>query len=211
MITISPRYLLLNRLPTSIYFQQAGHDHRWEVRPGKLVPLHWPNCKAARMISMSLSMGNHYSWSEPFKLDEMGEQYIKIFHLDDTSGSSASHSWKQENIVNVEKRLDGATVIITFSPKNSSLYPYRISNSTAEQVTFWQVENTKTRHVIPPGSTVDYFWDSPNKPRKIQVRVANTKFDRVIELDAISKYSSKSDKLKAEVYATGPTKGNTNK
>lgn len=198
MVTITPRYLLLNRLPTSLFFQQANYDHRWEVKPQKMLPLHWPSCKGEQHISISLSMGNHYSWSEPFSLTEMGEQYIKIFHSDDMN---------LENIINVDKRMDGATVIVTFSPKNPSLYPYRISNATAEEVTFCQLENDHVTHSLPPGSTVDYFWDNPTKPRKIRVRVAHTKFDKIIELDGLRKYSSRSNHVEAEVYATGPTKG----
>ncbi len=58
----------------------------------------------------------------------LGEFYMKV--VEEPS--------KKENVIRIDKRMEGATVFIFFRPKSEEMYPYRICNQTQYTMVFWQ-------------------------------------------------------------------------
>lgn len=62
MITVGPRFLLVNKMGQTLYYQQVGNDKRFTLGSGEILPFHWPNNKAAKNLSISLDLGGIWRW-----------------------------------------------------------------------------------------------------------------------------------------------------
>jgi len=162
-ITITPRYVVINRLPESISLAEEGSIKEINAMPDALLPLYGLRCVDKKNLIMKL--GQTSRWSQPFSIDNVGQLYIKV----------------QKNnvgqvLVKVTMLLEDATMFIHIEDANNQ-WPYSIKNYTDEEFYIYQInpninadgEVVKRETVykpiyyrVPPKSVMPYAYDYPN-------------------------------------------------
>ena len=194
LVTISPRYLLVNKSKEIIYYQQAGNDQRFTLNIDQIAPYHFIDRKGTKQLSISMDLGNKWRWSGGFPLGNIGSFYVNLIHI----------STNEIYFMRVDISVDRGTIIIIFRPKSKAIAPYRIENMCKEPISFWQDNVDEIIHNLEPSKSVYYAYDEITKPHYIYIKNDEYQFKHRYSLDKIKKHNS--SKLSVEVFPDGPTK-----
>ena len=131
-----------------------------------------------------------WQWSYPFRINEAGEQILRMKGVD---GTDTTH------LIPVYVSVKGASTLVIFGKEEDAIAPYRIENSSTS-VTMHVVQKGMGSEVpwetIAPGSSLDYAWDAPLKPHRLKVcmehrRVQGVFFSRVIKEYSLDEIQSR--------------------
>lgn len=162
-ITITPRYVVINRLLESISLAEEGSIKEINTMPDALLPLYGLRCVDKKNLIMKL--GQTSRWSQPFCIDNVGQLYIKV-----------QKSNIGQVLVKVTMLLEDATMFVHIENANNQ-WPYSIKNYTDEEFYIYQTnpninadgEIVKRDTVykpiyyrVPPKSVMPYAYDYPN-------------------------------------------------
>jgi vacuolar protein sorting-associated protein 13A/C len=201
VITISPRFILQNRMQEDLSFGQAGNLSPQLLKANStvsLIKLRTDPDHDDYQLSVRLSnmLG---SWSNPFSITEMGSIHLKLGRI----GSLT------EDLIRVDISIEKATIFIAFS-REEGKWPFRIENHTPVNVCYFQM-GSKKQYVVVPGESQSYAWDYPSHENKNLVIEVNEK-QRAIEISQLGpllpfKYTSGNKRgiMAMELVAEGPT------
>lgn len=82
LLTLVPRYLLINRLDAPLEFSQAGCAELWTgiLRPGEEAPFYWPWADRKKCIQARIASSDKgaWQWSCDLPVDSVGELHLKL-------------------------------------------------------------------------------------------------------------------------------------
>ncbi|KAI5298321.1 hypothetical protein KEM55_003539, partial [Ascosphaera atra] len=185
VITITPRFILKNKLQEDLIAREPGSSNIINLRPGDLVPLHFLREDTDGQLCLSFpGLNNH--WSAPFYLSDLGSVYVKLSKLN-----------QSQRLLKVELLMEGATIFMHISAETAN-WPYSIRNESDTDVMFYQanpnmdddddIDNDSNfkpiRYRLPARSIMPYAWDYPASKNKNLVVVCRGK-ERYIRLAEI--------------------------
>ncbi|KAG5420157.1 VPS13 [Candida metapsilosis] len=162
-ITITPRYVVINRLQENVSLAEEGSIKEINAIPDALLPLYGLRCVEKKNLIMKL--GQTSRWSQPFCIDNVGQLYIKV-----------QKSNVGQVLVKVTMLLEDATMFIHIEDANNQ-WPYSIKNYTDEEFYIYQnnpninadgeivKRDTVYKPIyyrVPPKSVMPYAYDYPN-------------------------------------------------
>ncbi|CAN0371440.1 unnamed protein product, partial [Ascophyllum nodosum] len=164
VLTLVPRYVLVNALPDALEFTQAGCGGRLKgvLPPGSRQAFHWPFANQRRALSVrfqsnaaGLAEGDEWLWSGDLKLDTIGEVAVKLRAASRRgsahggSGSGGGNGISKEYIARVKLALVGATVTVVFERQDLRWPPYRIDNLTSLGIRYRQALSSSDATKVP--------------------------------------------------------------
>lgn len=127
VITISPRYIVKNNLDDEIECRVFKVTESLIIPPNKYAPLY--DLFGLDQLLMSLKTKNIFDeWSSPFNFNNLGKVFVKLMKV----------SLKAEILLRIDIVMEGPTIFISVS-KETSMWPYRIDNSSDVDVVVYQM------------------------------------------------------------------------
>ncbi|KAI5287431.1 hypothetical protein KEM54_006005 [Ascosphaera aggregata] len=185
VITITPRFILRNKLGEDLIAREPGSSTIINLRPGDLVPLHFLHRDAEKQLCLSFpGLNNH--WSSPFFIYDLGSIFVKL-----------SKGNQSQKLLKVDILMEGATIFLHISLETSH-WPFSMRNESDTEFTFYQADPNMEedeeidddssfkpiRYRLPPRSIMPYAWDYPASRNKSLVLVCRGK-ERYIRLAEI--------------------------
>eukprot|EP00026_Physarum_polycephalum_P000020 Phypoly_transcript_00020.p1 GENE.Phypoly_transcript_00020~~Phypoly_transcript_00020.p1 ORF type:complete len:3396 (+),score=660.90 Phypoly_transcript_00020:132-10319(+) len=144
-------------------------DDIFTLQPNEIMAFHWPNGKRkTKRLRAQVDLGDFYSWSGGFPLDQVAEYVIKMKNLRTVNNP----------LTDVCVRMDVSDTdfsnYITFAEPDPENPPFRIENDTPLTLSFAQRRTENKAEIkskkftaddftdkIPPRATVNYALDEP--------------------------------------------------
>ena len=185
VVTVTPRFILKNKMTEEINFREAGSSNLTTLKPGQLQPIHFMRQAPEKQLCLCFP-GVNNQWSSPFNISNVGMTHVKI----------ARHGQRQK-LIRVEIIMEDATIFLHISVE-SKHWPYSIRNESDTEFLFFQAnpnvdedeEEDKgsgwrpVRYKLPPRSIMPYAWDFPAAKSKELVLTSGGK-ERYVKLAEI--------------------------
>lgn len=205
-LIISPRFVLVNQLGTSIQYKQQGTPIEFRVLPGDCSPVHWANIGLPKKLSIRIQQAG-WMWSGGFSLDHAGDLFLKLRHRDRgiTKIVRADICHSAEH--GTEK------IILRSNPEEFT--PYRLENCSLETLTIRQKGVLDQQDILKPYCCINYTWDEPSLSHNITIECPGGLLVGRFDLDKVGLKSSVSlkDRLSGRlktlsifIHAEGPLK-----
>ena len=214
LITILPKYLLINKLKPGnhLHFRQSESSFGYLLPAnGVLLPFHWYHSPTSSSSSAStpsslpssfaklltVTLPHLYSWSPPFKIDEIHKFTLKIHKRDEEDIDKqlfpdldhSSIPSLQYIRVAVELYQNTSSFLISFNElEEQSMIHYIIENCTCYDINYYQLDFPDYKSAIKPYSTVDYIFDIPNNCTTITVELDCFEFKKDFNFNKLKKY-----------------------
>ena len=174
LITVVPRYILVNRLEVPLEFSQGTSvDASLGVlQPHDETPFHWPwsDKKKQLQVRTASTSGVECQWSGEFPIDAVGELHVKLRK----AGSLPND--KRILILRVNIELVQASIMVAFSVQDPEWPPYRVENLTSYPIRYRQTATSLLTGLgtavgeydyLPPNASAAYAWDAPTSAVKV--------------------------------------------
>ena len=184
VVTLSPRFVLKNRLTEDILVREPGSAALFTLKPQALQPLHFLQKSAVKQLSLCFP-GVNNQWSSQFNISNVGTTHVKI-----------AKAGQRQKLIRVEILIEGATLFLHISAETKN-WPFSMRNESDTEFMFYQAnpniddDNVEDRsgwrpirYRLPPRSIMPYAWDYPAAKQKELVINANGK-DRHVKLAEI--------------------------
>ena len=184
VVTVTPRFILKNRMSESIEFREAGSSKGTSLKPAELVPLHFVRCTPELQVYLRFP-GENNQWSSPFAIVNVGMTHVKL----------AKHGQRQQ-LVRAEIIMEEATIFIHISMETKH-WPFSMRNESDMEFLFFQsnpnLEEDEEdehgdwkpiRYKLPRRSIMPYAWDYPAARNKELILVCGNK-ERYVKLAEI--------------------------
>lgn len=166
VVTISPRFLVKNRLSEDIQIREPGSSDATTLKPGELHPLRFLKQNTGQQLCLCFP-GVNNQWSSPFDIANTGSVHIKI-----------AKSGERQKLIRIEILMEGAVVFLHLSMETKH-WPFSIRNESSQEFLFWQANPNvdedeedrssgwkPVRYRLPPRSIMPYAWDYPASKNK---------------------------------------------
>eukprot|EP00884_Botryococcus_braunii_P017936 jgi/Botrbrau1/4826/Bobra.0325s0040.1 len=159
VVTISPRYIILNGTAEPLQYGQRDGKHVWEISPNVQAPFYWEAANGKQEMCIRPTR-DKWRWSGAFEVEQIGDFGVRV-----TSPNGHTH-----RILTVSVSPYGASFQITLRGEKGQP-PYRIDN---------RCENIKIRfqqrdiwpdvwELVSPGQSQEYAWDEILLPHRLRV------------------------------------------
>lgn len=193
-ITITPRFILMNKTGSVIYYKQTGTDQIYPIDNEEITAVNWKD-GFSQSISISLDASGKWTWSGGLSYSKLETSYIKLTKVTDY----------KEYFIRIDIEERNSTIVACLHEKTNEFSPYRIENLTKQTLTFWQNNNIKLTHIVESGKYVHYVFDEPSKKHKIVVSPPNLKNVVRCNVDKV-KVHAKLDGIIIRTVTDGPTR-----
>ncbi|GAB7364086.1 hypothetical protein MBLNU230_g4638t1 [Neophaeotheca triangularis] len=184
VVTISPRFVVKNRLSEEIQIREPGSSESATLKPSDLHPLRFMKQATGQQLCLCFP-GINNSWSSPFNIADMGSVHVKL-----------AKSGERQKLIRVEILMEGATIFLHLSNETKH-WPFSMRNESDETFLFWQANPNideeeedcgsgwkPIRYRLPARSIMPYAWDYPATKNKNLIISANGK-ERHVKLAEI--------------------------
>ncbi|KAF8846387.1 vacuolar protein sorting-associated protein 13 [Paxillus ammoniavirescens] len=181
VITISPRFLLKNDLPSAIQFREykGGPRGRAVLEPGERSPLQIIRTGEEKLLTIAYT-GLNVRWSAPINLQDIGTVHLRV--------PSASDG-DQMGVVIADIKIDGSTIFVTFLEAEE--WPFEIENECGYTVSICQWDSSRNevdavkssipRYKLAPRSVTQYAWDQPAaREKKLMLMINDAR--RIVDI-----------------------------
>lgn len=208
IVTLTPRFIIHNKLKADIFFKDSGSASPILVKPGALKPLHFLANKDKKQLLASFS---GTAWSSPFPIENIGRNYLRMYK-NDTDYSLLQISVLLEDAT-LFLHIEDASTTWPFSIRNFTEHTFKVYQSNPyidETGVETQHENpfTPIEYMITPKSVMPYAWDFPAAPLKELVFTINGNERRILLAEIGNLQPMKIDDsavIDLNVVADGPT------
>ncbi|KAI7898920.1 uncharacterized protein BX663DRAFT_555462 [Cokeromyces recurvatus] len=177
VVTITPRYILKNKMSVGLKFCEFGMEDVSEIAAGQKMVLYQTSHSHVRWLCLQLQHLEN-TWSSPVDIQEIGKTFVKVDKEDRTI----------PYLVRVSVHIKDSTLFITFNEDDD--WPYYIVNNSSVDVQFRQKpidfedydlkKSQKKAFQEPrlfnlaPGEKLKYSWDIPiAKEKRLQLFVGD--------------------------------------
>jgi len=184
VVTISPRFVVKNKLTEEIQIREPGSSNAVTLTPGQLYPLRFLKQATGQQLTLCFP-GVNNSWSSPFDIAKVGSVHVKL-----------AKTGERQKLVRVEILMENATIFLHLSLETKH-WPFSMRNESDQEFLFWQAnpnvdddEEDRTsgwkpiRYRLPARSIMPYAWDYPATKNKNLIISANGK-ERHVKLAEI--------------------------
>ena len=185
VVTITPRFILKNRLSEEIQVREPGSSDMWKLKPGDLQPLYFMRQAPEKQLCLCFT-GVNNQWSSPFNIANTGRTHLKL----------AKHGQRQK-LIRIEIILEDSTIFLHISVETKH-WPFSMRNESDTEFLFFQANPNiaedeeddqgsgwkPIRYKLPPRSIMPYAWDYPASKNKELVLTSGGK-ERYIKLAEI--------------------------
>ena len=184
VITVTPRFLVKNRLSEDIQIREPGSSDATSLKPGELHPLRFLKQSTGQQLCVCFP-GLNNSWSSPFDIANTGSVHVKL-----------AKSGERQKLIRVEILTEGAMIFLHLSIETKH-WPFSIRNESSQEYLFWQANPNidedeedrssgwkPVRYRLPPRSIMPYAWDYPASKNKNLILSASGK-ERHVKLAEI--------------------------
>ncbi|KAM5453804.1 Vacuolar protein sorting-associated protein 13 [Microsporum audouinii] len=181
IVTVSPRFILENRLDEELVAREPGSPNVITLKPGDLVPLHFLRQSAENQLCFCFP-GVNNQWSSLFNIADLGITHVKLAKAN-----------QRQRLLKVEILMEGATIFLRISME-AVHWPFSMKNESDAEFIFFQAnpnisedEDDRSttwrpiRYRLPPRSIMPYAWDYPAAKNKSLVLLCRGK-ERYIKL-----------------------------
>ncbi|KAM5440634.1 Vacuolar protein sorting-associated protein 13 [Microsporum canis] len=181
IVTVSPRFILENRLDEELVAREPGSSNVITLKPGDLVPLHFLRQSAENQLCFCFP-GVNNQWSSLFNIADLGITHVKLAKAN-----------QRQRLLKVEILMEGATIFLRISME-AVHWPFSMKNESDAEFIFFQAnpnisedEDDRSttwrpiRYRLPPRSIMPYAWDYPAAKNKSLVLLCRGK-ERYIKL-----------------------------
>ncbi|KAK1084571.1 Vacuolar protein sorting-associated protein 13 [Friedmanniomyces endolithicus] len=196
VVTITPRFIVKNRLTEEIQIREPGSSDFATLKPGELHPLRFLKQSTGQQLCLCFpgSTGQQLclcfpgvsnKWSSPFDIANMGSVHVKL-----------AKAGERQKLIRVEILMESAMIYLHLSLETKH-WPFSIRNESDQEFFFWQAnpnvdedEEDRTsgwkpiKYRLPPRSIMPYAWDYPATKNKNLVINAHGK-ERHVKLAEI--------------------------
>ncbi|GJN91455.1 hypothetical protein Rhopal_004478-T1 [Rhodotorula paludigena] len=207
VITLCPRFIVKNNFDSDLRLRELGSTNEVVVGAEKRHQVGF--LRSGQAPQLVLSFPGSRLWSAPFKLQDIGQNYVRV----PVSGDN-------ERLVRVDAVLEGPCIFIRLDPEKGQ-WPFLLRNDSDYPIEFWQAEpeglppNAKReprRHYhLAPNSKKPYAWDFPADDQR-QLRISVGGRERLVnplEIGALVPFRFKHEGhtavLSIDVRAEGST------
>ena len=166
VVTITPRFLVKNRLAEDIQIREPGSSDATTLKPAESHPLRFLKQNTGQQLCLCFP-GINNQWSSPFDIANTGSVHIKI-----------AKSGERQKLIRIEIMMEGAMIFLNLSMETKH-WPFSIRNESSQEFLFWQAnpnvdedEEDRSsgwkpiRYRLPPRSIMPYAWDYPASKNK---------------------------------------------
>ncbi|WPH02225.1 vacuolar protein sorting-associated protein 13 [Acrodontium crateriforme] len=184
VVTITPRYLVKNKLAEEIQIREPGSSEATTLKSGELYPLRFMKQSTGQQLCLCFP-GVNNSWSSPFDIANVGSVHVKL-----------AKSGERQKLIRVEILMEQAMIFLHLSLETKH-WPFSIRNESDQEFLFWQAnpnvdedEEDRSsgwkpiRYRLPPRSIMPYAWDYPSTKNKNLILSGNKK-ERHVKLAEI--------------------------
>ncbi|KAK3069505.1 Vacuolar protein sorting-associated protein 13, partial [Teratosphaeriaceae sp. CCFEE 6253] len=184
VITITPRFIVKNRMAEEIQIREPGSSDFATLKPGELHPLRFLKQTTGQQLCLCFP-GVSNKWSSPFDMANVGSVHVKL-----------AKAGERQKLIRVEILMENAMIYLHLSLETKH-WPFSIRNESDQEFFFWQAnpnvdedEEDRTsgwkpvKYRLPSRSIMPYAWDYPSTKNKNLVINANGK-ERHVKLAEI--------------------------
>ena len=185
IVTITPRFILKNKMTEEINFREPGSSDVKTLKPNELLPLHFMRQAPEKQLCLCFP-GVNNQWSAPFNIANVGRTHVKL-----------ARQGQRQQLIRIDTILEDATLFLHISIETKH-WPFSIRNESNTEFLFYQAnpnlgedeEEDKgsgwkpIRYRLPPRSVMPYAWDYPAAKNKELVLTAAGR-ERYIKLAEI--------------------------
>lgn len=184
VVTITPRFIVKNRLSEEIQIREPGSPDFATLRAGELHPLRFLKQTTGQQLTLCFP-GVSNKWSSAFDIANVGSVHVKL-----------AKAGERQKLIRVEILMEGATIFLHLSMETNH-WPFSMRNESDQEFFFWQAnpnvdedEEDRTsgwkpiKYRLPPRSIMPYAWDYPATRNKNLILNANGK-ERHVKLAEI--------------------------
>ena len=166
VVTIAPRYILVNSLNTGLNVRQHNTtEHIFSITPGARSPIYWINGDLPEEIQILLEDSDllgceKWLWSQAFPMSVTGA--VTIVCESETRGV---------RYVRVNSLVDGISSIFTFEEEPEAQAAYRIVNESQYLYIACRQTQTEPVTIVNPGTSTRFAWRFPTQPQELDFQV----------------------------------------
>ena len=180
VITVTPRFILKNKLSESIQIREPGSSDIMSLETGELLPLKFLRQTSEKQICLCFP-GVNNQWSWPFSISNVGTVHVKL-----------QKAGQRQKLIRVEVIMEEATIFLHLSFETKH-WPFSMRNESDTEFLFHQTNPNiaedeedrggsgwrPIRYKLPPRSVMPYAWDFPAAKQKEILIAANGKERRI--------------------------------
>lgn len=134
VVTISPRFILKNKLSEEILVREPGSSSVLTIKSGNLVPLHFLRQIAEKQLCLCFP-GVNNQWSSPFNIADVGTVHVKLAKAN-----------QRQRLIKVDIIMEGATLFIHLSLETRN-WPFSMRNESDSEFIFYQAVSISARYM----------------------------------------------------------------
>ena len=185
VITITPRFIVKNKLSEDLNIREPGSSNILTLKPGDLLPLRFLRQTSGQQLCLCYP-GVNNQWSSPFDISNVGNVHVKL-----------SKARERQKLIRIDILLEKATLFTHISLEKKH-WPFSMRNESNTEFLFWQtnphvseddeeIRGTgwkPVRYRLPPRSVMPYAWDFP-AARKKEIVLSAQRVERTVKLAEI--------------------------
>ena len=185
MVTITPRFIIKNKLGEDINIREPGSSDVTTLKDTEVLPLRSLRKAAVQQLCLCFP-GINNQWSSPFDIGNVGNVHVKL-----------AKARQRQKLIRIDVLMEGATIFVHLSTETKH-WPFSMRNESSMEFLFYQANPNVVdededdqnsgwkpiRYRLPPRSIMPYAWDFPAAKNKEIVLLANGK-ERHVKLAEI--------------------------
>lgn len=160
VITLTPRFLIRNKLPFPIVYREHGviPRERCVLDPQERGALRVIRSDQDKLLTVAHA-GLNAQWTPPISLNNIGSVHARLVR----DGTSTE-------LIRAEVVVEGPVIFVILSQADE--WPFVIENESDHTFEFWQKDSTRepsreqAKYTVVAHSSVDYAWDFPAAEEK---------------------------------------------
>ena len=216
MVTITPRFIVKNKIGEDVCLREPGSSEVLTLKSGDLLPLRFLRQTAGQQLSLCFP-GVNNQWSSPFDIGNVGSVHVKL-----------AKERERQKLIRIDVLLEGGTLFVHVSVEKKH-WPFSMRNESNLEILFWQsnphvneddeeIRGTGWKPIkyrLPPKSVMPYAWDFPAARKKECIlSVSKGRVQRAVKLAEIGtppplkvpgEPGQRSQLIELNIAADGPT------
>ncbi|KAF8898743.1 hypothetical protein BD779DRAFT_1795358 [Infundibulicybe gibba] len=176
VITLSPRFIIRNNLPHSIYIREHGVAPREQspIESGERCPLQLFRVSEEKLLTIAFT-GLNAQWSPPINIEDLGSVHFRL-RVPENSEPSLIHA---------DVKIEASTIFISFAIGTEG-WPFVIENQSDHTITICQKDINRDEQANPlykleAHKDMSYAWDYPAaRDKKLSLTINRAR--RVVDI-----------------------------
>ncbi|KAL4505260.1 hypothetical protein ABPG72_016327 [Tetrahymena utriculariae] len=171
VITISPRFILVNKTGHQIYIKQKGYDDKiTAIEKDTRIPLFWYDQSESRFLSIQLQEeAKQWNWSGNLNVQELGTVNFMV---------QSAENKQDVTFLRTDVRSDDSNIYIVIEKVPDNEKPYLIQNLTSDfAINIFEFNvilepQSENEYSAQPNQQYHFSWEHPfDKEKKLYLQI----------------------------------------